>query len=237
MQITCPQCNSILAEEHINHKANIVTCNVCQSVFSTPDKDPDAIARRNRKVPVQPVHFSLQTNDGTALIAYDDIDNRNKFVIVLGIISTVAMIYIFWSTANQSINNDFALFFSCFLFLWFLTNIGLGIIGFRLAYNRITITINKETLMVYNQPIRFPSPIYMDTKEINQLFVKENRGKHRVIYGVYVKTHYDKIQAIATGFKNPAYALFIEHQIEKFLRIRDSAVEDEFSSSPKKASK
>lgn len=235
IQITCPQCDTNLAEQHVNDEANIVTCNMCHAVFSTPDKNPDAIARRNRKMPAQPAHFSLRTNEGTILIAFDDIDKRNRMVLFLAVLSIVAMVRVFWVYSDRAIDNNISLFLTCAMFLWFLFNVFLTITGLRFANNRVTISVEKETLRVYNMPIQFPSPMHMGTKEISQVFVKEAKDNRKITYGVYVKTHYGKVQPLVGGFKSPSPALFIEHQIEKFLRIRDRATENEYRPSQKKA--
>ena len=111
-----------------------------------------------------------------------------------------------------------------------------AIIGFSFLYYTIAIYINKTTIdvsthgiAVVTKPLNIPfhPNRYIEAKDLKQLYVEqyvESTTNNRPNYAYAVRAVVegnDNVPKLVKGLKNENQALFIEHEIEKFLNIED----------------
>lgn len=160
-----------------------------------------------------------------------------------------------WFSCSYIVMTFFTLFWLGFLGLWYSTalqNKGASIfpvllfpllhvgIGIFLAYstlagylNTTTVRVDWSTLSIHHGPLPWPGNQTIDARDIKQIYVKEHisrsrRGGTSVTYQVHALTHSGKNLQLLSGLPNDEQALFIEQEIEKFLRIQDVPVRGEY---------
>jgi hypothetical protein len=108
--------------------------------------------------------------------------------------------------------------------------IGIGFTYWVIAgwFNRTRILVGQGALSVRHGPIPWFGQHQLDTMTIRQLYAKEhtrwNDGSKTVTYEVHVITRDNRDIKILSGLETSEAALFIEHEVERYLRIEDAPV-------------
>lgn len=123
------------------------------------------------------------------------------------------------------------------LFVWFMplghVAMGLGLTYYAIAglFNKTQVMADYSHLAVRHGPVPWPGNKDIRAGDIKQLYSKEKvrRTKHgtTVSYSLHAMTNDEKTLKLLSGLESSEQALFIEQEIEKYLRIEDKAVRGE----------
>ncbi len=113
-----------------------------------------------------------------------------------------------------------------------------AIVGIVLTYyliagyiNKTVIEVNSMFLSVRHRPLPFLGNKKIQSQDIKQLYSKEmiHRGKNGInyTYEIHAVLDNDKRIKVVSGMPRSEQALFIEQEIEKYLKIRDESIEGE----------
>lgn len=226
--IRCTSCGASVEADQVTGGARWVTCTYCWTLLKTPPEAgaPEAL---RPKLPM-PERFTVTEQSGTLSIV------RRWYI-------AVAWFLVF-----------FAMFWNGFLIVWFTMAIrsgawgmvafgtlhaavGIGLIYGTLALflNRTTIRVAEGRLTVRHAPLPWTGNVDLDTTEIRQLYCKAkvHRGKNSTTtsYEVHLVRPDERSKLLVRGLTEPEQALYLEQELERFLRIRDAPVEGELSRS------
>lgn len=146
----------------------------------------------------------------------------------------------------------FVIVWNGFLFSWYSTAIksqdmmtilfplihvavGIGLTYYVIAgyLNKTYIRVDNSSIVIKHAPIPFFGNKTLSSSGIKQLYSKEkirhSREGRSVSYEVHVITYDRKNVKLLSGLESSEQALFIEQEIEKFLKIEDKTVKGELS--------
>ncbi|MEM7018176.1 MAG: hypothetical protein AAF512_12655 [Pseudomonadota bacterium] len=228
MQLNCKSCNAQIPAEDVNIDQMVAKCCVCDAVFSFADQFPDAPPRRPPKTKVgQPKRISIDYASGGLVIA------RKWF----------RPLFIFLTF--------FAIFWDGFMVVWYYIAIteqewvmgafgtlhalvGIGLTYYVIAgyLNTTFIAVNVRELKITHRPLPFPGGKKLRSADIRQLFCKEkiNRNKNGTYrtYELHALTAQGKRMKLLDGLPEPEEALFLEQEVQRFLKIKDAPVRGEY---------
>jgi len=230
MQINCKKCGAEIPAENVNVERLIAKCSKCNSVFSFADSFGDAERAqsvRRLNVPM-PERFKME-NVGSDLKI-----TRRWFSWIFVALTFFA---IFW-------NGFMAVWFGMAISqgIWIMALFGLlhGGIGIVLLYyvlsgylNKTVVTVNRQSLEIKHGPLPYPGK-KLNSVDIKQLYCKErvsrsSKGSISYNYEVHAVARDGKDRKLLTGLGGSDQALFVEQEIERFLRIEDKPVAGELS--------
>jgi len=230
MEIKCPKCGRPVLAEDANIQAAVAKCRSCGAVFGIADAS-GAYGWQKTAV-VMPSRFKLEYEPDALRLAYS------------------------WYSAMTWFFAAFALFWNGFLITWYTQALtvkkcgGMPLaakllplihvaVGIGLAYyviagflNTTLIRISRELLSVRHGPVPWPGNKDIPAYEIEQFFCEEKvhhskNGRHNYTYEVSAVLRGGSRIKITGGFTDPAHALFVEQQAEKYLGLKDRPVAGE----------
>ncbi len=137
---------------------------------------------------------------------------------------------IFWYTQAINTSNTMMLVFPLLH-----VAIGVGLTYYVLAgyINRTYIRVDHSFLSIKHAPLPFPWNKTVDASDIKQVYSKERISRSRrgssVTYEVHALTHSGRNLKLLNKLPNSEQALFMEQEIERFLRIQDVPVRGEIA--------
>jgi hypothetical protein len=144
----------------------------------------------------------------------------------------------------------FAMVWDGFLFFWYANaleggslitilfplghvSVGLGITYYVIAgfLNRTYIDVDRGRIQVRHRPIPYFGNKKLRSRDIKQLYAKEKIGSDNNAgsFEVFVLTKDKKSISLIKGLESDEQALFIEQEIEKYLRLEDVPVKGELN--------
>jgi hypothetical protein len=233
MQINCKNCGTRISSENINLSTMFAKCASCDSVFSfqetvKPNDNDDAFSRSKtfaEPLPL-PKRITLEKT-GSQLI----IKRR-------------------WFSLSNVFLTFFVVFWDTFMIVWFSISIATGAwpmaafgslhagVGIWLTYrvlanylNTTEVVVDNRQVSVRHYPLPWPGNKVIPASTIEQLYCKSviHRGKNSVSYSYEVHTILsDKTHTkFIGGLEESEQALYIEQEIEDFLRIENTPVRGE----------
>jgi hypothetical protein len=224
MPITCKKCQAEILAGNIDQPRGLATCPSCKTIFSLTDKPtitpqlafdwPEMILPKG--VSITRLNNGLQITRRWLGPSY----------------AGVAVTCLVW--------NGFLLFFffSSFSFWLCLTPhvwVGIGLFYYTLAglLNSTVITIQPNLLKIEHGPLPFYFNKQFDPILLKQLYTKEqiHRGKNSThyTYDIYMLGWDGRNQKLLKGLSSGEQALFLEQELERFLRIEDKPVPGEIA--------
>ena len=137
---------------------------------------------------------------------------------------------IFWYTQAIRASNTMMLVFPLIHVV-----IGAGLTYYVLAsyINRTYIRVDQSYISITHAPLPAFGNKTVSASDVKQVYSKERVSRSRrgtsVTYEVHALTHSGRNTKLLGGLLNSEQALFIEQEIEKFLRIKDVPVRGEIS--------
>jgi len=228
-QLKCPNCKELVMADNINIDKAIAKCTNCSSVFSFDHSS--RYPYRNRPEVFQPEGIEMLRLRNELDI---DFKWRNaKSVSVPFIFFAVlwnVMLLPFVGVAIMSGQLAFLLGVSVHLF------VGLGFLYHILTVliNTTYISIDEYDLIVEHRPLKHIAnrDKNIECRDIDQIYVKKyvtgrtNDVIHHAHKVVVILNNGDELDLIA-GIRNKEKALYLEQEIELFLKIKDRPVEGE----------
>lgn len=217
MVLTCKQCGETLPAPAEDQPW--VRCANCQTVLNLSEAETaTALAQAGASLPRG---VSLRLLPDGLQITYNWF-NPTYFGLVL-----MALV---WTGFLLGGFSDFGWWLLATPHLWI--GLGMGVVALINLINRTTITVNSSALHIAHWPIPFPFSRRFDPILLKQLYVKEFRRQQKskvsYTYDLYVATWSGRTHKVVSGIKEAHLALALEKEIERFLRIKDQPIPDEF---------
>jgi predicted Zn finger-like uncharacterized protein len=228
LRLSCPECGAEIPASNINLDRMVAKCEACNTVFSFDNKFAAVhnVQTLNRLDVPRPSRVEVQ-NTGAELIF------RWR-----------------WMTATIGVAAVFALMWNGFLAVWFtiaiLSRIWIMalfgtlhlLIGLYLAYYVISGIINSTTvklgmgeLAIEHGPMPARGNMRIPTASILQLYTKEVQSRSRnsvnTYYELHAATNDGKSVKLIGTLDTSEQALYMEQEIERYLRIEDQPVRGE----------
>lgn len=230
LDLECEKCGSEIDGSNININSSLAKCGNCNSVFSIKEDHFFQHDRKGRPEMIMP--------EGTDVLELNDsLDIRLNWLKsyskgALGFITFFAAIWngaIFFM-AGVAMNSGG---FSSILPMGLHLLVGLGLIYYlaTVYLNYTDIIVNEEYVEIDHRPIKNPfiRSKRIESDEIDQLYVSKyvastTNGKPNYAYALYaiLKTNGRKVKLIKG--MNRETQLYLEQEIERYLRISDRHV-------------
>lgn len=228
MQLNCETCGAPIRAENINLDRAIAKCVECHAVFGFSDRFPQVPQASAAKPTVErPKNIQLvRSSDSITAV-------RKWFGPLFFFLAFFSLFWngIVWSIALTAIlsENYFVI-----LFMSLHLTVGLGVLYYAIALlvNSTEIRVDRRYLSVKHAPLPFPGNCTMPVGRIEQIYCKEKIGGGRgrsVTYELYAIAEQNQRQKIVKGLPTAEEAIFLEQEIERFLRIEDRPVRGEYT--------
>ncbi|MEO0948817.1 MAG: hypothetical protein AAFY11_11865 [Cyanobacteria bacterium J06641_5] len=225
MQLNCETCGTPIPAENINLDRAIAKCTQCNSIFSFADRFPAAVPPKLKVDRPENIRVTRSTNELTIV--------RKWFGPIFFFFAFFAVFWngITWTIALAAI---FSQEYQMLVFMSLHLAVGLGVLYYTttLLVNSTEIRVDRRYLSVRNIPLPFPGNCTVPVGRIEQIYCKEkiSRGRSRsVTYELYAIAGEDRRQDIIKGLPSAEEAVFLEQEIERFLRIEDRPVRGEYT--------
>lgn len=230
LQLSCPNCRTEIQAADINVANTLAKCVSCNTIFDFSPilKTP---SHKKEEVLLPPGIEAYSTN-------YElDIElNWRKTSKALGFFLFFTL---FWNgivsifVVTALLTGSFGMLAAISIHLL----IGIGLLYYVLSvlFNTTYIIVNQREVSIEHRPLRSPfyPNRYLRAREVEQIFVEKyvagkTNGNPNYAYAVQAILPGDKKVKLVRGLKNSDQALYIEQEIENFLRIQDEPVDEEW---------
>ena len=223
-ELCCKSCGAPLAADNVVERLAMARCGHCGAVFALdrPATAAGPSADLPRERPKVPLPRGIQVQElGSTL----EITRRWFSPVFLFLAFFCVMWNGFMLVWHGMALASGAWFMSLFGLLH--TAVGVWLLYYTLAgfLNTTTIRVQWDELEVRHGPVPWPGNKTLSARDLEQFYCQEkiNRGKNGVQYAYQVlalrKDHVR--ETLLTGLSDVDQALYIEQELERFLRIED----------------
>ncbi len=222
MEIYCNNCKSLIPAGNIDLNRQIAKCDYCNSIFNC--KDELSNVSNN-------IRDDLKLPDGIKIkrdISGLNIERRwltSKYIF-LAFFTVLYGLYIFgYMTSPKPESYRITSPPS----VQALVGIALTYIVLSGCINKTNIIVNPESLIIKHGPIPAGRNKNLNAGELKQLYSRERvgyskKGRPNYSYEMHAETKSGKDIKLLTGLENKEQVLYIEQEIERFLKIKDEPV-------------
>lgn len=228
MHLTCKVCRSPIAADDVNLGTGLAKCRACNAVFRFDD-DPMLAAGAVRPRERMQAPKSVTQSSAGGQLTFRHRWFSWKFVFLVFFCVVWDGFLAVWYTLVFA--GDAPLLFKVFPVLH--VAIGVGLTYFTIAgfVNTTAVTLDRGYLSVRHGPLPWPGKLDIDTVRFRQLYCEEkvSRGRNGVSYTYDLKAVMSdggRIK-IMSGLDSPDVPLYMEQQMEEWLKIRDEPVPGE----------
>lgn len=245
MQIICPYCFQEVAANELNVQQMVGKCGTCHKLFSfrgQVENREKIVQHRQSRLSPQP--FGLprpktmtMTNNGLELLLrwrwfrpyVFHLIPRTLFWLGL-VLLLMAPMFIFPFTPLREKTAQTTADFGCFPIL-LIPHLVIGI--WYLYYicclfiNQTSVQVRQGDVVVRHFPLPWRGNIAVPTHQIEQLYVRENRGRKRndeITYDIRYIDRNNCHAPLVTKLSSAEQALYVEQEVERFLGIIDRPV-------------
>lgn len=228
MKLLCPECASSITANDINLDRMVAKCATCNAVFGFDQNftNPNVVHTLTRLDTPKPNRIEMQ-HAGTELIF-----SWRWFTTSMAALAIFAVIW----------NGFLAVWFGIAIInrIWFMAAFGSlhALVGITLAYvvisgfiNSTAVRVGMGELTIKHGPLPYRRGIRMETGEIIQLYSKEiiqrSSRTTSAAYEIHAATRDGKSIKLVGGLETSEQALYIEQEIERYLRIPDQPIRGE----------
>ena len=224
--IECTNCGAAIDPENVSERLAIARCRHCKSVFSIEPSESQSAQKPMRPEVSLPDGFSLDESVSSLEIRHRWYSHLVWFFL---------FICIFWN-GSMLVWHGMALGTG----MWFMslvgllhTGVGIGFTYFVAAMfvNTTTIRVSHGTIDISFAPLPWIGAKNVDAADIRQLFCREKvqHGKNgsRTTYEVHIVDRNNHQNELLKGLQTPEQAMYVEQELERYLRIEDQAVKGE----------
>jgi hypothetical protein len=229
IELCCQNCGASLQPEDISLQLFVARCPHCAAVFAITDPARGASSARERlsvreRVPMPPRVEVLDLGNSLEI-------RRSWFTPVLFFLVFFCIFWngfmIVWHVMAISMG---AWFMSVFGLLHTAVGIGLAYGTFAGFVNRTVIRVGQGMLEVRHGPLPWLGNKTLPAHEVQQLYCQEhvhrNKNGTSVTYSVELIRNSGR-ETLVKGLSECDQALFIEQELERFLKIEDQPVRGE----------
>ena len=228
MKIQCPECNEVVPAEHIELNREVATCPDCNTLFSISEQiDRIAGPPKPRREIDLPDKVQVYQDRGELYLVMRWF---NKTVIGLTFFCILwdGFMAFWFSIALLNGEWEMALYGTLHAL------VGVGLTYYTIAgyVNKTYIGVSSEIIKVKHAPLPSWGNKTIEARDVRQIYVKEHVSQGKNSTTITYEVHADTLSAghlkLVSGIDSSEKALFIEQEIEKFLRIKDTPVSGEF---------
>ena len=228
MHLTCKSCQTPIPADDVNLDTGLAKCRACNAVFRFDDDPMLAVGGpRPREKMKAPQSVTQESLGGQLVFRHRWFSWKIVFMTFFCVVWDGFLV--FWYA--MAFAGDAPLLFKLFPILHLA--VGVGITYYTIAgyVNTTTVTLDRGRLTVRSGPLPWPGNLDIDTGRFRQLYCEEkvSRGRNGVSYTYDLKA----VMAdggrlkIVSGLDSPDVPLYLEQQMEEWLRIRDEPVRGE----------
>jgi hypothetical protein len=235
IQLFCPTCGTLLSPDDVAIDRALATCRACNSVTSVDPFGSQGVGtpatpapmRRNRQAIPRPRHFSIR-DDGRGLrIRFCWI--WRKFVSPAGMCLAwnSFLIGYYWSALRTP-----EVRMMWFAVIWCIPHVAIGLL---LVYgtlagllNRTVIKLTSEFLTVWHGPVPWWGNQRLPVNELERFACHKDTASGKDggsrFFSVHARRKGGGTVELVTDLDNPAQALFIKQELERWLKINGHGV-------------
>lgn len=223
-QLKCPNCGTIIKSDDINLDRLVAKCDQCHAIF---DFDQQALVPIKKERPSIPLPEGLSLielpNEMQIAISWRKTRHRAFFLTFTIIWNVITIPFVIIAV----VSNDWTL--ALMISAHFIVGMGFLVYTLAIFMNSTKIDVGKTGITIVSKPINLPfhKNYYFRSTDLEQLYVEQyvqstTNNQPNYAYRVNAKVEgRAKDIPILKGLKEEDQALFIEHEIEKYLHIED----------------
>lgn len=231
VQLDCPNCTTAIRYDDINIEKMVAKCSKCNSVFSF-DKQITLPGRQKTEI--------LLPDGVDALHLFSELDIRISWR------KSLSGFFLFFTIFWNAIVLPMALFalasgaYEMLIFMSIHIFIGVSFLYYLIAtlVNTTYIIVDDYNLTIEHRPLKVPFYPRRDipASEIDQIFTDKyvagkTNGRPNYAFAIQALLKNNEKVKLLKSLKHPDQALYVEQEIEKFLKIKDRPVENEYKGS------
>jgi hypothetical protein len=234
MELACPRCRTMLGADDANLESGIGRCRDCNRVFSLYDQirgqftDGQGALRPRPHVPL-PVKLSLDATPTTLTISWRWFHPAVLFLLFF-VIAWDSFLVV-WYGAAFSLSGPGVWLMTLFPIAHLAVGVGLTYFVVASFLNRTTISVEGGVLSVRHGPLPWRGNLSLPSRAVEQLYVAETSAgsgedkARRLELRARLRDNSEK--ALLKSLTDASQALYLEQELERFLRIRDAEVAGE----------
>jgi len=223
MDIKCERCDAAIPAENVNINALVAKCNICNAVFGITGVGGGGQSVPRRAEVAMPTSITM-TDNGRELSITRKWFTYTAFFLVFFSLFWNGIVSVFVVGAITSGEWIMLLFISLHL------TVGVCIAYYTLCLfvNKTRITVTRDYLSVKHGPLPWFGNSKLAASKVDQIWcklhVQRNKNGTTITYQVHANSTHGKSKKLIGGLNKPEEALFVEQQIETFLKIEDKPV-------------
>lgn len=236
LELVCDNCGSHIEGANININSSLAKCGKCNTVFSIKDDHFFQQDRKGRPEMIMPEGTDVLDLNGSLDIRLNWLKSHSR-----GALGFLTFFAIIWNGVIALVAGGALLSgaYSSLAFMSVHLLVGIGLIYYLASVylNYTDVVVNESYINIDHRPIKNPfvRSKRIESKEIDQLYVTKyvssrSNGNPNYAYGLYaiLKTNGKKI-VLVKGM-NRETQLYLEQEIERYLKINDRPVADAITS-------
>ena len=236
LNLVCDNCGADITGENININSSLAKCGECNTVFSIKDDHFFTHDRKGRPEMIMPEGTDVLELSDSLDIRLDWLKSHPR-----GALGFLTFFAIVWNGVLAIIGGGLLVAgeLTSIAFMSVHLLVGLGLIYYlaTVYLNYTDIIVNESFIEIDHRPIRNPfvKRKKIPSEEIDQLYVNKyvsstTNGNPNYAYGLFaiLKTNGKKVSLIKG--MNRETQLYLEQEIERYLKIKDRPVSDSISS-------
>ncbi len=234
MKIHCTSCNAAIPAADIHLETAMAKCRRCDAVFSFARETgvrpggPPAVPPDRGEVPMPP---DVKIDTGGYDLRITQRWFSFKYIPMAFFCVAWDSFLVFWYSI--ALTQDGPWIMAVFPIAH--VAVGVGLTYYTLAgfFNRTRILVSRREVAITHEPLPWLGNVRLNVMDLEQLYCQEeaNQGKNGTYYRYQLSALLKdgrKIKLLS-NLSKPDTALFIEQQIEKWLKIKDRPVEGEMA--------
>lgn len=230
LTLNCPNCKTDIPASDINMANTLAKCQSCNTVFDFAPllKRP---THKKQEILLPPGIDAYSTNYELDIeINWRKASNGLGFFLFFTLFwNGIVMIFV----VTALLTGSFVMLAAISIHLL----IGIGLLYYVLSVmlNTTYIIVNQREMSVEHRPLRSPfyPNRYITSREVEQVFVEKyvaskTNGRPNYAFGVQAMLQNKSKIKLLKGLKTSEQALYVEQEIETFLRIQDEPVDEEW---------
>jgi hypothetical protein len=227
--LKCPSCGARLESGDIDTARSLATCRHCRSLISLAQPGAGPATRVPRSPVPLPEKFNVSANDRGLRIEWRWWSPVYIFLFLF-CIAWDAFLFFWYSMA---LVGGAPVLFLLFPILHVAVGAGLTYACLAGFFNRTVVAAENGVLRVRHGPLPWPGNVDWAVKDLRQFFVRSqtHRGKHgsHETFEVVAVPVDGRQRPLLKRLPSQDQALFVEQEIERYLKIEDQPVSGELS--------
>jgi hypothetical protein len=225
--LKCPSCGATIEAGDIDFARSLATCHHCKSLISL--WRPGGSAENRPPQPRSPVplpkKFKVSSGDSRVKIEWRWWTPAYLVLFAFCLFWNLFLGLLFYSITFSGHASVFA--YLCPI-LHVAVGVGLAWVSLAVFFNRTEVTVDNGVLRVWIGPIPWPGKLTCPVKDLRQLYVRReiHHGKNgsRETFDVMAVSATGSRRVLLRALRQQDQALFVEQELERFLRIYDEPV-------------